>query len=297
MTNKGIVLAGGTGTRMYPITESVSKQLMPVYDKPLIYYPLSILMLAGIRDVLIITTPQDQISFRRLLKDGSQWGMCFSYAVQPFPNGLAEAFIIAESFLQGQGASLVLGDNIFFGHGLPEKLNEAVSCESGATVFAYYVDNPHDYGVIEMDTSGVPICIEEKPLHPKSNLAVTGLYFYDSRVIELAKSLKPSSRDELEITDLNRLYLEMGDLRVDILGRGFAWLDTGTHDSLLEASLFVKTVQQRQGLQVSCPEEIAFRKGFIAAEDLLTLAAPLVKSKYGQYLQRLAEQGRSQPNE
>ena len=297
MLKKGIILAGGSGTRMYPLTESVSKQLMPVYDKPLIYYPLSVLMLAGIRDVLIITTPQDQFSFIRLLKDGSQWGMRITYEVQPSPDGLAQAFIIAEEFLQGQGAALVLGDNIFFGHGLPEKLNEAVSCDSGATVFAYYVDNPQDYGVIEMDKSGNAVGIVEKPRVPKSNLAVTGLYFYDYRVTELAKSLKPSARNELEITDLNQLYLEMGDLRVDILGRGFAWLDTGTHDSLLEASLFVKTVEQRQGLQVSCPEEIAFRKGFIAADDLRRLAAPLLKSRYGQYIQKLAEQDRIQADE
>ncbi len=297
MLKKGIILAGGSGTRMYPLTESVSKQLMPVYDKPLIYYPLSVLMLAGIRDVLIITTPQDQFSFRRLLKDGSQWGMHISYEVQPSPDGLAQAFIIAEEFLQGQGAALVLGDNIFFGHGLPEKLQEAVSHDTGATVFGYYVDNPQDYGVIEMDKSGKAIGIEEKPSVPKSSLAVTGLYFYDYRVTELAKSLQPSGRNELEITDLNRLYMEMGELRVDILGRGFAWLDTGTHDSLLEASLFVKTVEQRQGLQVSCPEEIAFRKRFITVEDLRKLASPLLKSKYGQYLQKLVEQDSIQTDE
>lgn len=290
MINKGIILAGGTGTRLYPLTESVSKQLMPVYDKPLIYYPLSVLMLAGIRDILIITTPQDQFCFQRLLKDGSQWGLRFNYAVQPNPEGIAQAFIIAEDFLEDSGTALVLGDNVFFGHGLPEKLNLAAEKSSGATIFAYYVDNPQDYGVVDINTDGIAVGIEEKPVEPRSNYAVTGLYFYDNWVTEYAKTLVPSSRGELEITDLNSIYMNEGTLNVEILGRGFAWLDTGTHDSLLEASMFVKTVQQRQGLQVSCPEEIAYRKGFISADDLLRLAEPLKKTRYGRYLLRLLEQ-------
>lgn len=290
MINKGIILAGGTGTRLYPLTESVSKQLMPVYDKPLIYYPLSVLMLAGIRDILIITTPQDQFCFQRLLKDGSQWGLEFNYAVQQNPEGIAQAFVIAEGFLEDSGTALVLGDNVFFGHGLPEKLNTAAEKSAGATIFAYYVDNPQDYGVVDINRDGVAVGIEEKPVEPKSNYAVTGLYFYDNRVTEYAKTLVPSSRGELEITDLNRIYMNENTLNVEILGRGFAWLDTGTHDSLLEASMFVKTVQQRQGLQVSCPEEIAYRKGFISADDLLRLADPLRKTRYGKYLLRLLEQ-------
>lgn len=290
LISKGIVLAGGSGSRLYPLTESISKQLMPVYDKPLIYYPLSVTMLAGVRDILIITTPEDQSSFVRLLGTGEQWGIRISYQVQEKPEGIAQALIIAEEFLQGQSVMLVLGDNVFFGHGLPEKLKAASAQESGATVFGYYVDNPQDYGVIYLDQEGQPTEIVEKPQEPRSNLAVTGMYFYDSNASNYAKTLKPSARGELEITDLNKIYMESGALRVDILGRGFAWLDTGTHDSLLEAGTFVRTVQARQGLQVCCPEEIAFRSGFIGADQLKELAKPLLKSKYGQYLQRLADQ-------
>ncbi|ULQ45282.1 glucose-1-phosphate thymidylyltransferase RfbA [Flagellatimonas centrodinii] len=281
---KAIILAGGSGTRLYPVTRGVSKQLTPVYDKPMIYYPLSVLMLAGLREVLIITTPQDQVAFQQLLGDGSDWGMRLEYAVQPNPDGLAQAFVIGADFLAGEPACLILGDNLFFGHGLPEMLRRAAARTRGATLFGYYVRDPERYGVVQFDADGRAIDIEEKPAEPKSNYAITGLYFYDADVVDLARQVQPSARGELEITDLNRAYLARGDLQVEMMGRGYAWLDTGTHDSLLEAGNFVRTVQERQGLQICCPEEIAYRQGWIDAAQLARLAEPLRKSRYGQYL-------------
>jgi len=291
MVNKGIILAGGSGTRLHPITRAVSKQLMPVYDKPMIYYPLSVLMLAGIRQVLVITTPDDQGPFRKLLGDGSQWGLAITYAVQPSPDGLAQAFLIGREFIAGDPCALVLGDNIFYGHGLPTLMRKATQRQVGASVFGYFVQNPEAYGVAELDEGGRVIGLEEKPQQPKSNYAVTGLYFYDRQVVTLAESLKPSVRGELEITDLNRLYLERGELFLEKMGRGVAWLDTGTHDSLLQAAQFIQTIQARQGLMVSCPEEIAFATGWIDAARLNDLARPLAKTGYGQYLLQLAKRG------
>lgn len=287
MQRKGIVLAGGSGTRLHPATLAISKQLLPVYDKPMVYYPLSTLMLAGIREVLIISTPQDTPRFEQLLGDGSQWGMCIQYAVQERPEGLAQAFWIAEGFLAGAPSALVLGDNIFYGHDLEPMLQRAATSDSGATVFAYHVNDPQRYGVAEFDAEGRVLSIEEKPLKPKSNYAVTGLYFYDGQAVALAKSLQPSARGELEITDLNRLYLQQGQLQVELMGRGYAWLDTGTHDSLLDAGQYIATLERRQGLKVACPEEIAYHMGWIDAAALTGLAQPLVKTGYGQYLLRL----------
>jgi glucose-1-phosphate thymidylyltransferase len=289
MIDRGIILAGGSGTRLHPLTRAVSKQVLSVYDKPMIYYPLSTLMLAGIRDVLVISTPHDLPIFRRLLGDGGEWGMRISYAEQPSPDGLAQAFLIGEPFLDGRGGALVLGDNIFYGQGLPENLRRAAAEPSGATVFAYWVRNPEAFGVVEFDAAGRPIGIEEKPAQPKSNFALTGLYFYDADVVSMAKSLKPSARGELEISDLNRLYLERQTLRVERLGRGTAWLDTGTPDALLQASNFVQTLQARQGLQIACPEEIAFLMGWISRDDLRRLAQALGKSAYGHYLFEVAD--------
>jgi glucose-1-phosphate thymidylyltransferase len=285
---KGIVLAGGSGTRLHPLTKAVSKQLMPIYDKPMIYYPLTTLMLAGIRDVLVITTPHEQALFVQLLGDGTQWGMRITYAVQPSPDGLAQAFLIGEQFIAGQACALVLGDNIFYGHGLQGLLESSARHETGATVFGYWVKNPQAYGVAEFDAAGNVIGLEEKPEKPRSSYAVAGLYFYDAEVVSLARSLQPSKRGELEITDLNRLYLARRQLRLERFGRGVAWLDTGTPDSLLQAAHFVQTIQQRQGLQIACPEEVAYRKGWIGKHELLALAEPLRKTAYGQYLFDLA---------
>lgn len=286
---KGIILAGGSGTRLHPLTLGTSKQLMPVYDKPMIYYPLSVLMLAGIREVLIITTPEDQASFQNLLGDGSQYGVSIDYAVQASPDGLAQAFLIGEEFIGGDNVALVLGDNIFFGQHFSDSLIQAAQQTSGATVFGYHVTDPERFGVVEFDDQGHAVSIEEKPVQPKSNYAVTGLYFYDNDVVDLAKSITPSARGELEITDVNLAYLQRGDLKVSLLGRGFAWLDTGTHDSLLEAGQFVQTVEHRQGLKVACLEEIAYRQGWITAEHLRTVGHDLKKTGYGQYLLKVAE--------
>jgi glucose-1-phosphate thymidylyltransferase len=287
---KGIILAGGSGTRLYPVTKAVSKQLMPVYDKPMIYYPLSTLMLAGIREILIISTPHDTPRFEELLGDGSQWGLKLQYAVQPSPDGLAQAFIIGEDFIGDSPSALVLGDNIFYGHDFANLLRSADQRTEGATVFAYHVNDPHRYGVAEFSKTGQVLSLEEKPAKPKSNFAVTGLYFYDNRVVELAKSLKPSPRGELEITDLNTLYLQDQQLHIELMGRGYAWLDTGTHDSLLEAGQFIATLEKRQGLKVACPEEIAYRSKWIDLAQIETLIAPLAKNGYGQYLQQIVRE-------
>jgi len=292
-TQKGIILAGGSGTRLYPVTRAVSKQLLPVYDKPMIYYPLSTLMLAGIRDVLVINTPHEQALFQRLLGDGSQWGISIRYAVQPSPDGLAQAFLIGREFIANEPSCLVLGDNIVYGHGFTGQLARAASRDNGATVFGYWVRDPDRYGVAEFDSEGRVIGLEEKPSAPRSNWAVTGLYFYDANVCDYAADLKPSPRGELEITDLNRRYLDAGTLMLERLGRGYAWLDTGTHESLVEASNYVETIERRQGLKVCCPEEIAFTQGWIDAEQVLRLAAPLAKNGYGQYLQNLVKQDRT----
>ena len=287
MITKGIVLAGGSGTRLYPVTRAISKQLLPLYDKPLVYYPLATLMLAGLRDILLISTPEDGPLFSRLLGDGSQWGIRIRYAIQPEPGGIAQALLIAEQFIAGDPVCLILGDNLFYGHGLPEQLQQAAARERGATVFAYYVRDPERYGVVEFDTTGRAIGLEEKPASARSHYAVTGLYFYDPNCVRIARGLRPSSRGELEITDVNRAYLEGGNLRVQVLGRGVAWLDTGTHASLLAAANFVETIEARQGLKVCCPEEIAFRQGFIDQQQLRVLARALGKSGYGEYLERV----------
>lgn len=291
MKRKGIILAGGAGTRLHPLTRSVSKQLMPIYDKPLVYYPIATLMLAGIQDLLLITTPEDAPLFERLLGDGSQWGISLSYAVQPKPEGLAQAFLIGEEFLAGAPAALALGDNIFYGHGLAAQLQRANQTAEGATVFGYYVRDPERYGVVSFDSEGRATDIEEKPPQPKSNYAVTGLYFYDETILDVARAVRPSPRGELEITDVNRMYLERGSLRVELLGRGFAWLDTGTHDALVDAANFVRVVEERQGLKVLCPEEVAYRMGYIGETEVLAAAEQLSKSGYGEYLKRLVSAG------
>ena len=300
MTNthyKGIILAGGAGTRLFPLTTTVSKQLMPVYDKPMIYYPLTTLMSAGIRDILIITTPRDQMAFADLLGNGSQWGLNLQYVVQPAPEGLAQAFLLGEEFIANSPASLILGDNIFYGSGFTEKLQGAVRRDRGATIFAYYVNDPERYGVIEFDKRGIPSSIIEKPDKPKSNYAVTGLYFYDNEVVDIVKTMQPSERGELEITDVNRIYLERDNLHVEIMARGSAWLDTGTHGSLLDAGNFIRVIEERQGLKICCPNETAYRQGYIDGEQLLALAAPLVKSGYGEYLKELIDPDKAPFNE